>query len=179
MDSYQQFHEAKDHFMKHDPHSPLTRKQKQSFSGLAYFPDNPGLNLTVAVERVSDEQPVVIQTSTGDQQVYQRYGKFRFTVEGQAAELTIFVNEYGYFLPFADALAGQETYGAGRYLEPEELEDGRFQVDFNLAYNPYCAYNDNWSCPLTPLENRLKVPVKAGEKIPQGEWTEHAEAYSG
>ncbi|MFN2197412.1 MAG: DUF1684 domain-containing protein, partial [Anaerolineales bacterium] len=78
-----------------------------------------------------------------------------------------------------DALAGQETYGAGRYLEPEELEDGRFLIDFNLAYNPYCAYNENWSCPLTPFENRLKVPVRAGEKIPQGDWTEHAEIYSG
>ena len=57
-----------------------------------------------------------------------------------------------------------ETYGAGRYLEPEPLEDGRFAVDFNYAYNPYCAYNELWSCPLTPFENRLRVPIRAGEK---------------
>lgn len=179
MDTYQQFHDAKDHFMKHDPDSPLTQEQKRAFDRLAYFPDNPGLNLIVEVQRFSDEKPVVIQTSTGDQQIYRRYGKFQFTVDNQPAELTIFVNEYGYFLPFVDALAGKETYGAGRYLEPEELPDSRFQIDFNLAYNPYCAYNDNWSCPLTPAENRLKVPVRAGEKIPQGAWAEHAGVYSG
>jgi uncharacterized protein (DUF1684 family) len=69
------------------------------------------------------------------------------------------------FLPFADALAGVETYGAGRYLEPEPVGDGQFVVDFNLAYNPYCAYNDDWSCPITPRENRLTVPIRAGEKL--------------
>ena len=106
-----------------------------------------------------------MQTSTGDVQVYTRYGRFRFEVEGQPAELTIYLADYGFFLPFVDALAGKETYPAGRYLEPEPLENGRFLVDFNLAYNPYCAYNDRWSCPLTPFENRLKVPLRAGEKI--------------
>lgn len=111
----------------------------------------------------------MIQTSTGDQQTYTRYGRFSFEADGQKAELTIFANQYGYFLPFVDALSGQETYGAGRYLEPEELEDGRFLVDFNMAYNPYCAYNENWSCPLTPAENRLKVPIRAGEKSFQGQ----------
>jgi uncharacterized protein (DUF1684 family) len=59
-----------------------------------------------------------------------------------------------------------ETYPAGRYLEPEGLPNGKFLIDFNMAYNPYCAYNDAWSCPLTPFENRLKVPIRAGEKIP-------------
>jgi uncharacterized protein len=79
--------------------------------------------------------------------------------------LTIFHNENGYFLPFTDALAGAETYGAGRYLEPEQLPDRRFRVNFNLAYNPYCAYNEAWSCPITPPENRLTVPVRAGEMV--------------
>ncbi len=71
----------------------------------------------------------------------------------------------GYFLPFVDALAGKETYGAGRYLEPEPLGKGLFLVDFNLAYNPYCAYNDMWSCPISPAENHLKIPIRAGEKL--------------
>ncbi|NJO82052.1 MAG: DUF1684 domain-containing protein [Blastochloris sp.] len=71
----------------------------------------------------------------------------------------------GLLLPFADALAGSETYGAGRYLEPELLDDGRVLIDFNRAYNPYCAYNDGWSCPLTPAENRLSVAIRAGERI--------------
>jgi len=86
-------------------------------------------------------------------------------VEGQIAELTIYADQDGFFLPFVDSLAGSETYPAGRYLEPEPLSDGELLIDFNLAYNPYCAYNDQWSCPLTPFENRLKVPIRAGEKI--------------
>jgi len=84
-------------------------------------------------------------------------------VEGLPAQLTVYRNELGFFLPFVDSLAGGETYGAGRYLEPTELPDGRFEVDFNFAYNPYCAYNENWSCPITPAENRIKAPVRAGE----------------
>ena len=69
------------------------------------------------------------------------------------------------FLPFADATSGVETYGAGRYLEPEALPDGRMSVDFNYAYNPYCAYNERWSCPITPAENRIDVPIRGGERI--------------
>ena len=106
-----------------------------------------------------------MQTSTGSEQTYVRFGKFKFTVEGQEAELTIYSGPHGFFLPFADSLAGAETYGAGRYLEPEPLGKNKFLVDFNLAYNPYCAYNDRWSCPLTPRENRLNVAVRAGEKL--------------
>ena len=107
-----------------------------------------------------------MQTSTGDAQVYRQLGTLRFSVDDQPVTLTLFADEAGgLFLPFADALAGRETYGAGRYLEPERLADGRVLVDFNLAYNPYCAYNDDWSCPLTPMENWLKVPIRAGERL--------------
>jgi uncharacterized protein (DUF1684 family) len=109
-----------------------------------------------------------MQTSTGEVQTHQKYGRFKFTVEGQAAELTIYAGENGYFLPFADSLAGTETYGAGRYLEPEPLGEGKFLVDFNVAYNPYCAYNQNFSCPIPPKENRLKVAIRAGEKVFEG-----------
>jgi len=106
-----------------------------------------------------------MQTTTGDVQMYFRHGRFRFTVGGEEAELTIYRGEHGYFLPFVDSLNGGETYPAGRYLEPEELPGNRFLVDFNIAYNPYCAYNDAWSCPITPAENRLSIPIRAGEKI--------------
>jgi uncharacterized protein (DUF1684 family) len=82
----------------------------------------------------------------------------------------LYKDPHGYFLPFADSMAGKETYGAGRYLEPLALMGGKVLVDFNYAYNPYCAYNDLYSCPLTPWENRLKVPIRAGEKLPTGEW---------
>jgi uncharacterized protein (DUF1684 family) len=97
--------------------------------------------------------------------MYVRHSRFKFQVEGEDAELTIYQNEGGYFLPFVDSLAGRETYPAGRYLEPDELHGNRFLVDFNLAYNPYCAYNEMWSCPITPAENRLKIPIRAGEKL--------------
>ena len=75
-------------------------------------------------------------------------------------------NEHGgsFFLPFVDATSGKETYGAGRYLDIELTHDGEIVVDFNYAYNPYCAYNEQWSCPLTPFENRVQVPIRAGEK---------------
>jgi uncharacterized protein (DUF1684 family) len=165
MGELERFRINKDEFFRTDHHSPLTPEQKQNFAGLNYFPENPDLDLTVEVERFDKGDVVQIQTNTGDVQSYERYGRIEFVLEGEEASLTIYHNEFGFFLPFTDALAGEETYGAGRYLEPEELPDGRFRVDFNLAYNPYCAYNPNWSCPLTPFENRLKVPIRAGEKV--------------
>lgn len=163
MSELDDFRREKDDFFKTHPQSPLTREQKQSFTGLSYFPENPALRLEVPVEAFEPKETIRMQTSTGDVQDYEKHGRFKFSVDGEEAELTIYSGEHGYFLPFADALAGSETYGAGRYLEPEPLGDGKFLVDFNQAYNPYCAYNPNWSCPLTPFENRLKVPIRAGE----------------
>jgi uncharacterized protein (DUF1684 family) len=154
----------KDAFFQRHPQSPLTPDQRQAFHGLQYFPENESLRLEVQVEPLKEQEPMEMQTSTGGVQEYVRYGKFKFEVDGQEAELTIYRSEHGYFLPFVDSLAGRETYPAGRYLEPEPLPGNRFFVDFNLAYNPYCAYNEMWSCPITPPENRLKVPVRAGEK---------------
>ena len=159
------FRAEKDDFFKDHPQSPLTPEQRRDFAGLQYFPENDALRLEVQVERLFDEQPLQMQTSTGGVQEYVRYGRFKFEVDGQPAELTIYQNENGYFLPFVDSLAGKETYPAGRYLEPEPLPGDRFLVDFNVAYNPYCAYNEMWSCPITPAENRLKVPIRAGEKL--------------
>jgi len=168
MTALDQFRKEKDDFFKHYPDSPLTREQKKTFTGLRYFPENPDLALEVTVEVFPERQTIVMQTSTGDEQEYQRFGHFHFTVNGQEAALTLYATGHDYFLPFADSLAGKETYPAGRYLEPEPLGNGRFRVDFNTAYNPYCAYNDRWSCPLPPAENRLKVPIRAGEKIFEG-----------
>ena len=158
------FRAQKDDFFEGDHHSPLTNEQKQNFAGLQYFDENPALSLEVDLERFDPVEHVQILTNTGAIQTYERYGRFHFSAEGEEAELTVFRNEHGYFLPFADSLAGQETYGAGRYLEPEDIGANRLLVDFNLAYNPYCAYNEKWSCPITPAENRLKLPIRAGEK---------------
>ena len=165
MSELDEFRAQKDLFFKTHPHSPLTAEQQQTFEGLRYFPENPALRLVVPVEVFADQVAIVMQTSTGDVREYTRYGQLRFSVDGQNVELTLYSDGDAYFLPFADALAGVESYGAGRYLEPEPVGDGQFVVDFNLAYNPYCAYNDDWSCPITPRENRLTVPIRAGEKI--------------
>ena len=165
MQSLKTFRAEKDQFFGRHHQSPLTSIQKQHFNGLKYFPENASLRLEVDVEPSTTSERIMIQTTGGQPQSYQRFGKFKFLVDGQFAELTIYKNTQGYFLPFVDNLAGKETYPAGRYLEPEKLPNGKFLVDFNLAYNPYCAYNEQWSCPITPAENRLKVAVRAGEKI--------------
>ena len=107
-----------------------------------------------------------MQTSTGDVAQYVRLGRVSFSADGEAASLTVFGDAHGHelFLPFADATSGEETYGAGRYLDVQRQHGGRLLVDFNYAYNPYCAYNEAWSCPLTPFENRIGAPIRAGER---------------
>lgn len=164
MSSLFDFRAEKDHFFASHPESPLEPDQKENFEGLEYFPENEMLRLEVEVREFPNKETIEIQTTTGEQRLYQRFGSFVFVVDGQEANLTIYSTDFGFFLPFVDSLANAETYGAGRYLEPEQLPNGKFLVDFNLAYNPYCAYNEHYSCPLTPFENRLKVPIRAGEK---------------
>ena len=164
MTQLEDFRREKDDFFAEDEQSPLTAEQRRNFHGLNYFPENPALRLVLPVEEFEKKDKISMPTSTGDVQVYNRYGKIKFDVEGQPAELTVYASRDSFFLPFVDVLAGKETYGAGRYLEPVLAGGGKFLVDFNYAYNPYCAYNENWSCPITPFENRLKVPIKAGEK---------------
>lgn len=165
MNHLSEFRKSKDTIFRNDPDSPLTDEQKKAFTGLRYFPENPRLKFSVQVEEFQQKDRVTIQTSTGDSREYQRFGRFVFEVDGKPAALTLYTSESGYFLPFIDNLAGKETYPAGRYLEVEPLGKGKYTVDFNFAYNPYCAYNDRWSCPLTPFENRLTVPIAAGEKV--------------
>ncbi|MCL4258392.1 MAG: DUF1684 domain-containing protein [Anaerolineales bacterium] len=165
--SLQEYRAGKDEFFASSPQSPLTPEQRESFTALSYFPENPALCLEVEIEPFAEQTMLEMPTSTGDVKSYKRYGRFAFEVEGQTAELTLFSSPHGYFLLFVDSLAGTETYGAGRYLDPEQLPDGKFLIDFNLAYNPYCAYNEMWNCPIPPAENRLSVPIRAGEKIPQ------------
>lgn len=165
MTELEEFRKEKDEFFAHHPQSPLTREQRKEFNGLNYFPEDESLRLEVQVEEFPQKDSIQMQTTTGDVQEYVRYGRFRFEVDGQTAELTLYQSQHGFFLPFVDSLAGSETYPAGRYLDPDPLPGNRFLVDFNQAYNPYCAYNEMWSCPITPFENRIKVPIRAGEKI--------------
>lgn len=165
MDDLIEFRRQKDDFFRDDYHSPLTPDQQEHFDGLRYFEPNPELDLTVEVDEFDKKDTLQMETTTGGVQTYQRFGTFEFQVDGATAQLTIYHNQNGFFLPFVDGQAGEVTYPAGRYLEPEQLPDGRFHVDFNHAYNPYCAYNEAWTCPITPRENRIDVPIRAGEKI--------------
>jgi hypothetical protein len=160
-----EFRKQKDRFFETDSNSPLTQEQRESFKGLNYFDENQSLHFELTIEEFADKENVQMQTTTGDLQMYKRFGKVRFPVDGKDEELTVFSSSHGFFLPFVDAQAGRETYGAGRYLDPRMLPNGKLLVDFNLAYNPYCAYNELYSCPLPPAENRLKVAIQAGEKI--------------
>jgi uncharacterized protein (DUF1684 family) len=174
MDSQRLIHlrAQKDKFFKEHPQSPLSNGQKTKFTGLTYFIANPKLDLIVDVHEFEKQQNIEMQTSTGSTKWYLRWGEFTFKVGDEEARLTIYLMPPDYFfLPFVDTLAGEETYPAGRYLEPEQLEDGRFHIDFNQAYNPYCAYSPNYNCPITPAENRLSVAIRAGEKLPVGDWS--------
>jgi hypothetical protein len=118
-------------------------------------------------EGVDRDERIVMPTTTGGEQVYRRAGIVRFRVDGQPTQVTLYASEdtHDLFLPFRDATSSTETYGAGRYLEVEPPgPDGRVVIDLNYVYNPYCAYNPEWSCPIPPGENWLTVPIRAGEK---------------
>jgi len=161
-----------DHFLKHHPQSPLEFETRSSFQGLDYYEFNPNLIFEVDIEPFPDDESLVLmQTSTGDEQQFRRWGRFSFEIGGVQASLTIYSSPHGhdFFMPFKDATNGKETYGAGRYLDDHRpgfrpISSGKFEVDFNYAYNPYCAYSPHYSCPLPPRENWISVPVEAGEK---------------
>ena len=164
------FRADKDGFFRDHPSSPLTDEQRASFAGLAYFDEEPALVVRASLETdgVDTDEPIVMQTTTGGTQTYRRAGVARFDVEGERAQVTLFASDDmdELFLPFRDATSGKETYGAGRYLEVEPPDaSGVVEIDFNLAYNPYCAYNPEWSCPIPPGENWLAVPIRAGERV--------------
>lgn len=168
------FRRAKDDFFAHHPQSPLTDEQRQRFTGLAYYPEDPGFRFEAELETegVDGDEDVVMHTTGGGEQVYRRAGVVRLAVDGQQARITLFESDLQHelFVPFRDATSGTQTYGAGRYLEVEPPADGRVVVDFNLAYNPSCAYNPLWACPIPPGENWLAVPIRAGEKTFPDAW---------
>ncbi len=160
-----EFRRHKDEFFGMNHGSPLPRHLRNGFEGLKYFAPNEELDLVLDFE---PEEPAGVEIATSDGQVrtYYRAGKIRFEVDGEPVELTLLrtPGHPGYFLPFRDGTSGKESYGAGRYLDLEDPVDGKINIDFNLAYNPYCAYSDDYSCALPPRENWLTVPIRAGEK---------------
>lgn len=165
MHDYAAFRAEKDEFFEKDPRSPIAHDERHTFAGLRYF--EPAEELSLQLEPVpADGAPIRVQTSDGQVRDYHRAARVSFDVAGATASLTLLSQpgRPGYFLPFRDSTSGRETYGAGRYLDIEEARDGLVHVDFNMAYNPYCAYNEAYSCPLPPHENWLQVPIEAGEK---------------
>lgn len=163
MTELEEFRQRKDEFFRTGEHSPLPTEELDSFKGLNYYPENTGLRFEVPLEKTAEEE-FEFETSTGEKKTYRKVGQLKFEVGGKPAQLTLYQAESGsYFLPFRDATSGKESYGAGRYVEVED-KDGKIELDFNFAYNPYCAYNEGYSCPLPPPENWLKVPIAAGEK---------------
>ncbi len=168
MSELMDFQKAKDQFFAQDPHSPLLPEQRQHFQGLDYFPENPDLRFVLKVDEFSeaDKEVIDIITSTGVLSPHIRWGTLTFAVDGEPATLTVYKGMDGeiFFLPFADSTSGKESYGAGRYLDVIPSGPHSFLIDFNYAYNPYCAYNPDWSCPIPPADIRLKLPIRAGEK---------------
>lgn len=155
----------KDHFFRYNAYSPI--EDRANFSGLNYYPPRLDYRYEVVLQKADQLELLTFPTSTGDEQTYHRLGAVEFEVEGQLAQLAVYqsTDHEGLFVPFRDATSGTETYGAGRYLEPEALGNGKLLLDFNLAYNPYCAYSEYYSCPLPPFENHLTgVAIRAGEK---------------
>jgi len=161
-----------DEFMGYHSQSPLSDEQQADFTGLNYYPENAELVFEVDVELFSADEPLIeMQTNTGETRLHRRWGRFAFTVDGEEAALVIYSDAHGreLFMPFKDATNGVETYGAGRYMDDHRpamrrIAGSRYEIDFNFAYNPYCAYSPYYSCPLPPRENWLKVAIRAGEK---------------
>jgi uncharacterized protein (DUF1684 family) len=156
---------GKDHAFKTDPHSPIPRDERASFRGLAYFDPDPAYRVVARWEPAATPKPIRVQTSTGEVREYLDAGVLRMTLP--VGEVALHGYEGvgdGLFVPFRDATSGKETYGAGRYLDLEAPHGEELVVDFNLAYNPYCAYSEAYSCPFPPWENWLKVPIRAGER---------------
>jgi len=164
---------ATERFMREGENSPIPPDKRNTLLPLPYF--EPDLSYSTAAQLDLTEpgkRPVAeMPTSTGSVARYERVGVLRFTLKGSQYTLGAFVPEgtqriAQLFVPFADETSGSETYAAGRYLDLEPTSTGLYQIDFNYAYNPYCAYNKEYECPYPPPGNRLKIPIPAGEKVP-------------
>ncbi len=173
----QHFRESRNELFAKHSQSALDQEQKQKFQGLHYFPYNPAMCVEADIEK--DVEPILLNVAMNAEETMTMttVAHLHFTLEGVKVVLSLYwLNIYGggLFLPFRDTTSPTESYGGGRYLFdtikgsdflPVAGSSGneRIMLDFNYAYNPSCAYNDRWVCPLAPLENRLKVPVRAGE----------------
>lgn len=153
--------------------TPLTIKDFSEFSSLDFFPIDSTYRVIAKFVRTPDEIPFEMSTTTDEKSIEVKYGEAHFSLNGEQLKLNIYQNseliltpEYKnyLFLPFMDKTNGNESYGGGRYLDLEIPENKIIVLDFNKAYNPYCAYSDRYSCPIPPIENHLDVAISAGVK---------------
>ncbi len=163
----------KDYYFQTDPDSPIPPEVRGRMKGLEYFPPDLKYRLPVQLTKLPAPEPVTLATSKGIPRPMVRYGAFDFSIDGVKQRLYAYKSapqpghhheEASLFVPFRDATSGKESYGAARYLDLDEVPSGAYVLDFNLAYNPYCAYSDDYVCPFPPRENWLAVPIRAGEK---------------
>ena len=167
-----EFRRRRDMLFAEHPQSALSEERKAKFAGLRYFPYNPDLGFALEVDTQVDSEIWEVHLEEDGLARMQRFGRIHFQVDGQDVSLTLFwILGYGggAFLPFRDETNKTQTYGGGRYLldtiKSADLgrEGSGLVIDFNYAYNPSCAYNPRWQCPLAPQENWLLVPIRAGE----------------
>jgi uncharacterized protein (DUF1684 family) len=174
-ESLENFRKGKNIKLMYSESSPLTIEQKQGFEGLKYFPADIKYLLQAKLVKAEEQETILMKTSTDRTPQYIKYGYLHFQLDTFNMKLAVFQNkklldlkteENILFVPFRDETTGEETYGGGRYVDCEIPASGNMVIlDFNKAYNPYCAYNARFSCVVPPDENRLPVPIKAGEKI--------------
>lgn len=149
---------------------PIPRANHAVFLPLAYFPIDPAYNVPAVLEPTNDTTVIEMPTSAGGADKFRRAGALEFTLKGQSLKLTAFVPASArtvdrLFVPFTDLTTGTETYSAGRYLDLDRTPTGIYNIDFNRAYIPYCYYNPTYECPYPPRENRLPIPIRAGERV--------------
>ena len=161
---------AKDENFKTDPDSPVPADKKATLIPLAYFPIDESYAVPASLEPAAERTRMQVPTSTGKMREIERVGTLKFSLKGQSLRLTAFFDLESrelkrLFVPFTDLTSGAETYPAGRYMELDPTPTGIYVVDFNIAYHPYCYYSPEYDCPFPPKENRLEVPIRAGEKM--------------
>lgn len=150
--------------------SPVPPEKRRDFLPLAYFEPSLDYRVPAVLEPYPDRPEIVMPTSTGQQRRMMRVGRLEFTLKGQPLTLSAFVDAETQdfsrlFVPFSDLTSGTETYPAGRYLDLDRTATGLYEIDFNRAYHPFCYYNPEYDCPYPPRENRLQVPIRAGERM--------------
>jgi hypothetical protein len=161
--------QAKDaQFMEENEPVPKTRKAK--LLPLAYFPIDPDYTVPAALKPAEKEAIVQMPTSTGALRLTRIVGTLEFVLQGQPLKLTASVDAAATNLDhltvmFTDLTSGAETYPGGRYIEFDRNGSGIYELDFNRAFNPYCYYNESYECPYPPPENRLKIPIRVGERL--------------